>query len=179
VTGTPSAPVAWTEQVTAISTLVTAVSAVVVAGVGGYWALFRYKREDPYLPRINATVGASLFSEEGIDYISFDATVSHVAGSALSIVQDDGEGPRVEVRRLTTTSDVGGLPAVVVLTCAALERDQELAAGESTHEEGVVALGRRAEGTIGYEVRFTFTGAWLQESWTWSPNKILLARPGG
>jgi hypothetical protein len=162
------------EQVTAAASLVTSLSALLVAGIGGYWTLFRYRREDPHLPRVNASVDATLFSEDGLDYISFDATVTHVAGSALTIIQDAGRAPRVEVRRLTATSTVGELPPTTVATCPALTAE-ELAAGESTRLEGIVAAGARPAGAMAYEVRLSFDGEWKRRSWTWSRNKILVA----
>jgi hypothetical protein len=171
--GMSSTPLAVTTEVLgAWASMVTAVVAV----AGGGWALWRYSRQKPDLPRVNVSVSASLYAVGGIDYVSFDATVTHVAGDTLSIDQGgtgEDTAPHVAVRRLARASDEGDLPATLVVTCPALRQDTTLSGGELTHEEGIVSVGRRLEDTIAYDVRFVFAGRWMNKSWTWSPNKIL------
>ena len=52
-------------------------AALAVLG-GGLWALWRYTRQKPDLPRVNPSVSASLEVADGVDYVSFEATVAHI-----------------------------------------------------------------------------------------------------
>ena len=116
---------------------------------------------------------------DGVDYVSFEATAAHISGATLSIDQG-GPGQRevlqtVKVSALASASASGDLPATVLVERPALTvRSRTICGSESIHEEGIVSVGQRHEGTIAYEVRFAFTGRWKGQSWTFSPNRILL-----
>lgn len=142
--------------------------------VGGGWAWWRYTRQKPDLPRVNATVDASLSTVGGLDYISFGVTITHVSGGALTIEREPTEdAPRVEVSQLSRISAHGDLPPTIVVVAPVLVRDQTLSGGEFIQDQGMVSVGVRRVDTVAYQVRFIFSGGWEKQSWTWSPNKIL------
>ena len=142
--------------------------------IGGGWAWWRYTRQKPDLPRVNATVEASLTTADGVDYISFSVTITHVSGDALAILHEPpNDAPKVEVSRLSRLSADGDLPPTTVVTAPVLMRDQTLSGGEFVQDQGMVSVGSRQADTVAYQVRFIFSGRWEKQSWTWSPNKIL------
>lgn len=136
--------------------------------------MWRYFRQKPDFPRVNATVDASLTTADGVDYISFSVTITHVSGGALAILhQPPNEAPSVDVSRLSRASADGDLPATTVVVAPVLVRDQTLSGGEVVQDQGMVSVGSRHADTVAYQVRFIFSGSWKKQSWTWSPNKIL------
>ncbi len=157
--------------------LVQTIGAWVTIGavlVGGAWGLWRYFRQNPDLPRVNATVEASLTTADGVDYISFSVTITHVSGGALAILrQPQSDVPSVEVSRLSRASAYGDLPPTTVVVAPVVVRDQTLSGGEVVQDQGMVSVGSRHADTVAYQVRFIFSGRWRKKSWTWSPNKIL------
>ena len=144
--------------------------------VGGSWAYWRYRRQKPDLPRVNATVDASLSTPDySVDYISFAVTITHVSSDSLSIEHDPpGNAPKVEVGRLSRASAQGDLPSTTEVEAKVLTRDRTLSGGEFVQDQGMVSVGPRHSDTVAYQVRFVFSGCWEKQSWTWSPNKILL-----
>jgi hypothetical protein len=157
--------------------LVQTIGAWVTIGavvIGGGWAWWRYNRQKPDLPRVNATVDASLCTADATDYISFSVTITHVSGDALSIYhQPPDDAPKVEVSRLSRISAPGDLPPTTVVVAPVLVRDQTLSGGEFVQDQGMVSIGARLADTVAYQVRFIFRGRWEKQSWMWSPNKIL------
>lgn len=142
--------------------------------IGGGWAWWRYTRQKPDLPRVNATVDACLCTADGVDYISFSVTITHVSGDALSIQhQPPNDAPKVEVSRLSRVSAHGDLPSTTVVVAPVLMRDQNLSGREFVADQGMVSVGSRRSDTVAYQARFIFSGRWEKQSWTWSPNKIL------
>jgi hypothetical protein len=116
-----------------------------------------------------------------VDYISFEATVIHISGDTLSIDQGASgqqQPPRVEVKRLARASVLGDLPSTSVTESPVLGGHTTICGGESISDEGAVSVGSRQKDTIAYEVRFTFTGRWMKQHWTFSPNRILLVTDG-
>jgi hypothetical protein len=157
--------------------LVQTIGAWVTIGavlIGGGWAWWRYARQKPDLPRVNATVDASLHTSNSVDYISFSVTITHVSGDALAIYHEpQDDAPKVEVSRLSRGTVHGDLPATTVVVAPVLMRDQTLSGGEFVQDQGMVSAGSRKADTVAYQVRFIFSGRWEKQSWTWSPNKIL------
>ncbi len=156
-----------------VQTIGAWVTIVAVLGGGG-WAFWRYRRQKPDLPRVNATIDASLSTANCVDYVSYEVTVTHVAGDSLSIERPGDEKlPKVLVSRLTHASAKGDLPDTTEVEAPVLERDQTLSSGEVIREQGMVSVGERHPDTIAYQVRLIFDGGWEGKVWTWSPNKIL------
>ena len=142
--------------------------------VGGGWAWWRYTRQKPDVPRVNATVDASLSTVDGVDYISFSVTITHVSGDALAIDRRRADrAPRVEVSRLSRVSAHGDLPPTIVVVAPVLARDQTLSSGEFVQDHGIVSVGVRRADTVAYQVRFIFNGGWEKQWWVWSPNQII------
>lgn len=110
---------AWT----AVGGLLTGVAALAVAVIGGLWAIFRYRREEPHLPRVNADITAELNQIDGVDYLSFTVDIKHLAGGILFLdtATEDGR-PLVTVRRLLRPETSGAVPAEDIATCPVLER---------------------------------------------------------
>jgi hypothetical protein len=164
--------------------VVQTIGALVTIGavvVGGWWALFRYRRQKPDLPRVNATVDASLSTRDCVDYISFEVTVTHVSGDTLTVERADLHmRPKVVVSRLTHAegSAKGDLPDITEVEAAVLTRHSTLSGGEFISDHGIVSVGARQSDTVGYQVRFYFFGCWEEQRWTWSPNRILLVSGG-
>ena len=82
----PQAATPWTGQMKAWASLLTAAAAIAGAVVAGMWALFRYRREDPDLPRVNAAVVASYVTRGDVDYISFDLEVTHLVAASSTFI---------------------------------------------------------------------------------------------
>lgn len=163
----------WPGDVEAVASAVTALAAIVAAVVGGMWALFRYRRERPHLPRINADIRPRLRENRGVDYISFEVEVVHVAGGVLDIVHsDDSSRALVEVKRLGPATSTGLVPNVPLATCEVLVAESQLAAGEEARDHGLIAVSE-PEDTVGYEVTFRFAGRWKKEEWTWARRSLL------
>ena len=148
--------------------------------VGGAWAAWRYGRQKPDLPRVNAKVEGPISTVDSVDYISFAVTITHVSGDLLSIrrppseprPQDEVE-PKVVVSRLSRTYAAGNLPETAGVEAKVLTQDFRLGSGEFVEDHGIVSLGPRHTDTIAYQVRFSFTGRSQGKKWTWSPNRIL------
>jgi hypothetical protein len=156
--------------------------------VGGLWALWRYRRQKPDVPRVNAKVEASLSTIESVDYITFAVTITHVSGDLLAFRRRPNENvppdkkepnPTVVVTRLSSTSALGNLPESEGTKADVLMNDFSLGSGEFVEDHGIVSLGHRHPDTIAYQVRFTFTGRSQGDKWTWSPNAILPAPDNG
>jgi hypothetical protein len=167
----------------------TAVSTTAVAGFaalwGAGWAVYRYRRAEPDLPRIDASVHANLQSIDGADYLHYEVTVKHLGGAKI-FIKDDPE-PTVQVLYISKS----GKPSPRVLhDRRVLKPDNQLCGGESTYNEGIFPLERRESEAIGYEVRFIFKGG-IQgrpqrllrllragppdrdQSWEWKRNTIV------
>jgi hypothetical protein len=152
--------------------------------VGGLWALFRFWHQQPDLPRVNATVCASLSTVDGVDYVSFTVKITHVSGDILSIRREDDDkskrfpkevDPHVEVSRLERTAEKGDLPPIKECEAKVLTRDYRLGSGEFVEDHGIVSVGTQQPKTVAYKALFTFTGRSGKEGhWTWSPTDILV-----
>lgn len=156
---------------------VTAVAAGAGAGIGGFWTWFRYRREDPYLPRVNASLSAELHRHGHVDYLSFTVEIQHQAGGQLSIEQPENEPenrPNVLINRLSNATETGEVPSERVTRCRVLQDENTLAAGEGAQDHGLVAVSHPPADTFGYELRFSFCGHWKErDPWTWSRRKII------
>jgi hypothetical protein len=154
--------------------------------VGGGWAVFRYLVQQPNIPRVNATVHASLFKADDVDYVTFSVKITHVSGDILFFRREDTDRkrvpnevkPHVEVSRLARISVPGDLPEdKVVEDAPVLRYDHKLGSGEFVEDHGIVSVGPRQPETMAYQVLFTFTGRreriLRRKRWTWSPNDIL------
>jgi hypothetical protein len=152
--------------------------------VGGLWALFRFRHQQPDLPRVNATVCASLSTVDCVDYVSFTVKITHVSGDILSIRREDDDkrkrfaeevDPHVEVSRLEHTAEKGDLTPIKEGEAKVLTSDYRLGSGEFVEDHGIVSVGTRQPKTVAYKALFTFTGRSGKEGhWTWSPTDILV-----
>src|SRR6516165_4908780 len=128
---------------------------IVAVLVGGGWALWRYRRQKPDLPRVNARVDATLSSVDSVDYITFAVTITHVSGDLISIRRHPEEPrpqnevePKVMVTRLSRTSTEGNLPETAGVEAEVLTHDYTLGSGEFVEDHGVVSVGPRHRDTM-------------------------------
>lgn len=156
---------------------VTAIAAIGGATVGGVWAYFRYRRQEPDVPRVNALVSATRFEQNGRDFLAVEVELRHTAGGRLRIERDvgfDPSQPVIEISRLDADGKVGEVVQPVLLTSVAVLQDQtELDAGEFARDHKVVPVGERTFGTIAYDVTLRLVAGWKDESWTWCANAII------
>jgi hypothetical protein len=154
----------------------TAVAAVAGAAVGGTWAYFRYRREAPDVPRVDAVVSATLFSDADADYLAIDVKLRHLEGGSLKIERDEGfETPRpvVDIERLAADPTLGALDPILMTTVEVLREHAELDSGESLTDHKVVSVGAREVRTIGYRVALRFVAGWNDKYWTWCTNVVV------
>lgn len=155
----------------------TAVAAIGGATVGGVWAYFRYRRQEPDVPRVNALVSATRFEQGAKDFLAVEVELRHTAGGRLRIDRDGGFDPSqpvIEISRLDADAKVGEVIEPVLVTSVAVLQDQtELDAGEFARDHKVVPVGERPSDTIAYDVTFRLVAGWKDESWEWCANAII------
>jgi hypothetical protein len=156
---------------------VTAGAAVGGAAIGGVWAYFRYRRQAPDVPRVNAVVSATLFRASEHDYVAVDVELRHLAGGSLRIERDEGfvpQQPVVEIACLTDEGAMGDEIRSTTISSVEVLRDQtELGSSEIATDHKVMAVGRRSIDTIAYEVTLRLTAGWEGHSWTWCANALV------
>lgn len=157
------------------SDVVTAVAAAAGAGIGGLWAYFRYRRQEPDLPRVNVAVIATLMHRNGLDYLVVDLEARHEAGAELTIEHsDDFDHPSVVTSRIEDgQTDGKEAVQVTISTIEVFTRESELGSGEKVTDRKIIPAGARTDQTVGYEVRLVLTGSWDKKCWTWSANAVV------
>lgn len=156
----------------------TAIAAATGATVGGFWTYRRYRLQEPDVPRVNTTVGATLFDRLGVDYLAIEICLQHIAGGTLKIIYDgdfdDPPRPIIEIIRLTASDKrVRRLDGNRLLRVDVLDNQTELASSEFTKDHMVVCLGSPSPDTIGYDVTLRFAAGWADDVWTWSTNAVV------
>src|SRR5438552_2345689 len=142
-----------------VSDVITAFAAVVIAFIGGLWAWFRYRREDPDLPRVNSSITLQSVNVAGVDYVSWAARVEHVAGAALTILHEPGSGPTVSVLGYSRANETGPVPETPLDEQQLFPTDTQVAASEYIVNDGTVAVATPGQ-FVGYHASFTFCGEW-------------------
>lgn len=156
---------------------VTAASAAGGAAIGGVWAYFRYRRQAPDVPRVNAVVSATLFRAAQHDYLAVDVELRHLAGGTLRIERgDEFDPPRPLVTVASLNSDRSSgeiIQSAPISTVEVLGDQTELGSSEFATDHKVIAVGRRSNATIAYEITFKLAAGWERDSWTWSANALV------
>src|SRR4051812_46754895 len=108
-----------------VSDVLTAFGAVAIAVVGAVWTWFRYKRENPYLPRINGTIDLNHSTVKGVDYVSWVLRIEHVAGGEVKILQEPVP-PTITVVGLVPATKVGWASEQALAIRGVFRQDGEL-----------------------------------------------------
>ena len=157
----------------------TAVALAAGAAVGGVWTYFRYHRQAPDMPRVNAIVSVTLFDKSGVDYLEIETDLEHVTGGILEIKRGgevDPPQPVVEITRLVAGStEVGELESVPLTSVDVLRDQTQFGSGEFAKDHNVVCLGSRSPDTIAYEVTLRLRAGWENKAWTWCANAVVHA----
>src|SRR5438270_5402467 len=113
-----------------VSDVLTAIAAVIIAGVGGVWAWFRYRREDPDLPRVNSSIALRQVRASDLDYVAWAARIEHVAGSALGLLHDADRAPQVSVSAYPKAAVTGPAARTTLVVESVFPDDTQVAASE-------------------------------------------------
>lgn len=151
----------------------TAGAAAAGAGIGGLWAIYRYRRQAPDMPRVNVTVTATLIPKPDADYMSINVELRHLAGGTLLI--DPPGNPTVRIIRLAhVDGKAAALDATEIETVAVLAGQDEVGSSEIIADSELVLLGARQPGTVGYKATLQVQARWGDRAWDWPANALVL-----